>query len=474
MKKLFFFIFAIILNTYAIQAQTLIATSNHPDATANHNQRKIVRDTADNMFVVFQDIELEDTVIKGVYLIQNLGLWNEPFVICQGKNPTLAISVDCKIYLIYETNGSISSIAYKSSYTFTEWTEPFILSDPDILCSSPVADIDSSGTVNVLWVNKINNERDLGYARIKNDIAQSFEFNDFSTLGDIAVANHLQYFNNKLYFTMDQSVSGMGNLTEIYCSNDNMNSYEAVDFVNGSKPTLTYNTPYYDYSDWDAYPVVMFQVENGDLYQHQTDDEPDLSDGVLMQSGPIEYFCIDDIAPPLGYAFLFVKNSNLYQAFSFDNNAWFQNGKSDIPIIDTIEGPITNPSIAYKQYRFNTVDYIWTKQNGELYEIYYKHNCKYFDFSNNPDVNPALKGVMASPNPFTDNVLIDFTTIKTANITNITIFDSKGDLIYKTSTDQNCILWNASDNSGNLVKSGYYIILTENNGNKVAGRILKL
>jgi len=54
MKRLSLYI-VFLLTAFEISAQTLIATSNYTHATANHNQRKIVRDKADNVYVVFVD-----------------------------------------------------------------------------------------------------------------------------------------------------------------------------------------------------------------------------------------------------------------------------------------------------------------------------------------------------------------------------------------------------------------------------------
>ena len=56
MRNLIIINLIFLLQTFVLQAQTLIATSKHPEATANHNQRKIVRDTADNIYVVYQNI----------------------------------------------------------------------------------------------------------------------------------------------------------------------------------------------------------------------------------------------------------------------------------------------------------------------------------------------------------------------------------------------------------------------------------
>ena len=54
MRNIFVFIILLIA-LQNIQSQTLIGTSNYQFATANHNQRKIVRDAEDNMYIVYVD-----------------------------------------------------------------------------------------------------------------------------------------------------------------------------------------------------------------------------------------------------------------------------------------------------------------------------------------------------------------------------------------------------------------------------------
>ena len=84
-----------------ITAQTLIATSNHPEATANHNQRKIVRDSNDNIYVVFVDTNNQESVIKGVMYDNIAGQWNNAFEIINGQNPTLSINFNSINKIMY-------------------------------------------------------------------------------------------------------------------------------------------------------------------------------------------------------------------------------------------------------------------------------------------------------------------------------------------------------------------------------------
>ena len=105
MKKL---LLLTIVSVFAVQcfAQTLIATSNHTQATANHNQRKIVRDSDENIYVVFVDWVDQQNVVKGVSYDRSAQQWGDPFFIAQGTNPTLAITADDHIHLLMQTQST--------------------------------------------------------------------------------------------------------------------------------------------------------------------------------------------------------------------------------------------------------------------------------------------------------------------------------------------------------------------------------
>lgn len=472
MRNLIIINLIFLLQTFVLQAQTLIATSNHPDATANHNQRKIVRDTADNVYVVFQDIINEDTVIKGLYLNRITELWSEAEFICSGKNPTLAISKNCIISLIYETNDSVTSIAYRNTYDFVNWSDEILLSGHEINCKLPVADVDSSGTLNVLWINKVDSYRTLGYSRIIDNEVCSFEFTYFFIYDDISIANHLQYNDNIMYFAIENSSSYYDKYSEVYISNDYMNNFEIRKIINGINPSLTYN--YLLDIEWcESVADVLFISESNDLHTVHIDEEQEVTDGTLLQNGPVSCLGIDDVAPPLGYAYLFMKGTTLYQAFSFDIENLGNISASESPIIDSVVTEPYNPSIAYKHFRFDVVDYIWTEQHGDSYQIFYKRNNKYNSISGKTNLSDSDIKVYASPNPFIDNISVYFTSFKTVKSSSVKIFNTSGTLILDKKTDDDSFTWNGKDSSGKTVEPGTYILMIENGTGKTAGKIIK-
>jgi hypothetical protein len=66
-----------------------------------------------------------------------------------------------------------------------------------------------------------------------------------------------------------------------------------------------------------------------------------------------------------------MQNGILYHGFSYGSE-WNWS-----TIMDTIAGNPLLPSIAYKSFNFSYVDFIWMVNNGNGYNIYYKHDPKH-------------------------------------------------------------------------------------------------
>ena len=90
------------------------------------------------LYEVITNILSNDTVIMGVYLNRETETWCEPFQICEGKNPTLAISSDCKIFLIYESSGNIPDIICRSSLNFINWSAALTVDETNYPCMTLV------------------------------------------------------------------------------------------------------------------------------------------------------------------------------------------------------------------------------------------------------------------------------------------------------------------------------------------------
>lgn len=460
MKNLIILIFAVLVSTINATAQTLIATTFNVDATANHNQRKIVRDANDNIYVVFTDYINQVSKIKGVMFDHSTGLWGDPFLIANGENPTLAISNDGKIHLIFQYSPVVPKIKYQSSVDFIHWTAPCMISNPDFdyECELPVADVDAEGRLNIFWVQRNENLMDsLVYACIAGDtLIERKCLLAKDQIFDIAIANHLQYGNNNLFFAIQSNLDSI----HIFGSTDGMDSYHPLFATKGTQPCISYNT------FWEnEYSLAKLLFIDTDLHLTEVEVDVEIGAGDSNQLPcwfMIEYICIDDIAPPIGYSYLYMDAETLIHGFSY-GPSWDWN-----TIMETITGnQIKNPSIAYKHFDFEYVDFIWTEkiEYGYGYNIYYKRDEKHI-WLNIKEDDEAGKGfsITGFPNPFSEQLTLTISVDNENVLPLVQIYNCDAELIKtldieKIESKKYSTIWNGANETGNKVRAGMYVII---------------
>lgn len=450
----FFFIFFVA----KIQAQTLIATSLSSNATANHNQRKIVRDSLQNIFVVFTDSVNQQMMIKGVKYDKNTSQWGSAINITNGNNPTLSISKSGRIHLVYETNDSISKIKHTSSSDFITWSTNIIISDTNFKSKLPVADVDAMGILNIFWKQENTNlSESLIYSKINGDILINRKIvTTKNNILDIAVANHLQYIDNDLFFAIQFNNDSV----QFFRSVDNLANHELLFEVKGvSSPCISFNS-YIPENDTQGQSLLklLFLTESDQLFELESgySDYSSFSSSFLQDG--VDYTCIDDVAPPIGYSYLFMQDGSLYHGFSY-GSTWFWS-----PVLDTISSNPFNPSIAYKTFNFSFVDFIWMENNGEGYNIFHKRDEKHIwmgieDYEKGKDFS-----IIGYPNPFSEKITINISVDKEKLAPVLKIYNTKSqivkNLIFESnSNNEYTYTWDGTNQIGNKVDSGIYIIM---------------
>jgi hypothetical protein len=463
------------VSSMSIHAQTLIATSSNPQATANQNQRKIVRDGSDNIYVVFEDTYNQENIIKGVMYSMIDDQWSTPATIRNGSNPTLSISEDGKIHLLYETNDSLPVIRYTYSSDFLTWTQDIFVSDPSHGCRLPVSDVDSAGKVNVFWIRTNDSvSKSLLYAAIIGDsISETKTVMTRNDITNVAMANHLQNCDNTLFFAVCTDPDSV----RFFVSTDNMNTYNSIYADEGSQPCISYNS--YE-QDWEP-DLVRFLYISPSTYPSSglieiagTASEDSgfyYFDERTLQDGIVDYVCIDDLAPPIGYSYLFMKNGILYHGWSY-----FPDTRQS-----TIMGSVTtnplNPSIDYKAFNFYFVDYIWMEHNGTSYNIFYRRDAKHMWIDAVDNERGKNFTITGSPNPFSSLLAINVTVKDQKTIPEIQIYNSKSHMINSpegkfSSPGTYSFSWDGTDQSGNKVASGVYLILCMAGDQRTARKVV--
>lgn len=473
MKKLSFCVVLIIV-LFEVKAQTLIATSTYSRATANHSQRKIVRDSLDNVYVVFVDSTEQGKIIKGVWLNRTTNKWNEATKIFDGNNPSLSINKRGQFYFVFESNDSKREIYFTSSWDFSNWTQPIKLSEIQTDNKIPVCDTDSTGRLNVIWIqNNANLSQSLIYACVSEDtLTFRKTITTKNEINDVAIANHLQNSNDDLHFSAEFSSDSILFLR----TTDNMKSIDTLYQTRGSQPCISFNSmiPFY-YSKYEENPIRLLFI---DTNKQLTEVECGLrysSESVLptriLSTTPIDYICIDDILPPIGYSYLFMQNGNLYHGFSYGaSHNWST-------ILDTITSNPLNPTLAYKNFNSKYVDFVWMQKMDSGFNIFYKRDEKQKHVGVKD--NELGKGFLITgyPNPFSDklNIVVDVENQELKPILEIYNSNSKRVKVLISNNytgNQYSYLWDATDQNNNISSPGLYIIMCTVGNIKTARKVI--
>ncbi|PLX25669.1 MAG: hypothetical protein C0599_00305, partial [Salinivirgaceae bacterium] len=221
--------------SYALNAQTLIATTKDPNAIANHNQRKIVRANGSDKFVVFTDSSENGPVIKGVKYEEG---WGEPFILAEGKNPSLGFHYN-QYSLAFEREDSVRKIYLSVAYDDFEWSDPICISDTILDCRNP--QITSFYTLSYIQKN-IDGTESLkeAYYGFKKNKSQTIFNRD--TIIDYAIAENLSLMDDYSLFAIQFDNDSIISFWEGSWKNDFNKLYQST----GTFPGATHNYGGYD------------------------------------------------------------------------------------------------------------------------------------------------------------------------------------------------------------------------------------
>lgn len=456
-----------LLNNYS---QRLIATSKYPYATANHNQRKVIRDSNENIYIVYTDSLPNSLSIKGLYYNKIDDKWTEPVIICEGNNPSLAISEQDKIYLLFQSNDTLSQVKMKSSNDFSIWTDSKTLSDTLFKSFIPVADTDSDGILNIIWVqdNK-NGTNSCVYAKVQNEESLlSRVITTKDQIKDIAIANSLDYQNNTLYFAYQYSMDSI-----VFCSTeDYMSSIDSVYRTTGTQPGITYNQVTVNDNGENGIVRLLYLDDNNNLIEHELfEGEECCPEDEIINRSKVDYICVDDLMPPIGYSYLFIRNDSLFHGFSH-GRSWPR------MILDTISTNPIYPSIGYKKFNVEHIDFIWMETAGSQFNIHYKRDEKYQYIYPHVD-NAPFNGVKITgyPNPFTEFLIINIETDQGNPSPSVDIFDTKSRLIKSLSPEKinkNSFMFRWSVSEDYDVPQGFYFIRCTIGNQRITKKVIKV
>lgn len=459
----------LIISSISINAQTLIATSKSPNATANHNQRKIVRYFEEQILVVYEDIKDGVPTIMGVKYNGLSDVWSEPYSIVEGVNPTLVGINEINPNLIYQTLDPISRINRFKNPDSIEIGEIYTISDTAKVCKMPVADC-----IYAFWVqeNEDGTESLISSSVFGENSYMSMKcLAKKNTIDDISVANDLmeQEFPLDVYVAFQYNNDSIQGLY----SPEYMNEIDTIYECLGHEPCISFSGEEYDFIQ--KFARFFYKSIDGELIEVEVldNDAASISSRIVCNSGASNV-CIDDIAPPIGFSYLYLKEGNLYHAFSYGVHYYWTS------VLDTIAfsaKPISNPSIAYKEFNFAFVDYVWMEANLNSYDIYYKRDAKH-EYGSGTDKEKG-KGfeILISPNPFKTELLLEISTENNNKYKpQLVIYNQKSqcvktlDVIYFKK--RYTAVWDGTNEQGQKLSSGVYVILCTVGNKRTARKIV--
>jgi hypothetical protein len=454
------FLLLLFLN-YQGNGQSHIATTQSENAIINHNQRKLVRDSNDNMYVAFIDIEENINIIRFVSYDLLSDSWELSDQFLYGKNPSLAISRENEIHLVYESNDSLNTILYSRMQQSGEWSSSIIISDSIHKNILPVADIDSASVTHIVWIKDGIDVDVVKYTNIKGDIISEVQtlYTD-TIITDITIATDLHYHNNDVFVSYSTN-----NEIHFQYSKDYGDNWELFGPYIGSHPCISvgfYPIPY-EHKDSYLQPKLFYldNVDNAVLMQYGDTLSGQYtevnSNPLLVVESPVDELHIDDVILPHGFGFIFAKDGHICEAFAYmelTNGLW---------VNDTLPEDAFNPNVAYKSFRPFTVDYLWMEDNGSGYNIFCKETQK-FPNAIEPQNNIHGDILTAYPNPFKSFITIHIELENRIVKPEVWIYSIKGQLIKKlkvSDQDNNSNLvyvWDGRHSNGKMVSSGLYVV----------------
>lgn len=459
-------ILILVFSGFALNAQIFLAEAPLPYAV-NHNQRLITRDSVGGIYVAFPGFGGN---IEGVFYNDSIGDWCEQYTITEGQGLTLAISDNNQIHLIYESLNERVQIKYKTSWDFVNWSEEIILSDTNYNCSTPIADVDSSNTLNVFWtMDNADSTQSLVYVRCNDgSLMERKTVFTKNEINDLAMANHLQYYNDRMHFAIQYNQDSI----RFYQSLDHLETYELLHAVIGSAPAITYNSEYDIYDELGLVRMLYINNENQVIETETFDLFPNLYENVMYEVDNAQMIWVNNIAPPIGYSFLYTDGYELVHEFSYGPH-W--NFNTELETVDFIYEPgYTYASIAYKHFNFDFVDFVWNDTDA----IVYMRDDKY-DYPWGVDDIEDGKGfsITGSPNPFTESITFEINVKDIELIPEIQIYDTKMNLVKvvnftKRRKGEYSFTWNGSNVEGIKLKPGAYIILCTVGDKRVAKKVI--
>lgn len=477
------FAFGILLNPITAFAgeSKIIGDSNHYDATAPSNGRKMVRTANDRRVVVYQDSVEDKPVIQWTYSNDGFN-WSPPAVIASGSFPALAVSDENWIYLVWCLDDQPGlSVAYSTDGA-TTWA-PSIGIWPEAMAKSRFPAIEATmQAVHIVWQQEDLTDavEKISYQRFSKDLSQTLT--PILTLSAEGIdsrfpviASDLEFKAEFMHLVWNEYPTTGDRPRIVYCN-----------FIESAgPPNWGFITPVvipgFSGKSHPSISVRNFN-SNGNLSAQITLACIDSMNGRLittfLHASPkgLQTMKVDSITVGLNSS---TSVDDVYLgscAIVWQSNGYVFYGQTrderiitmpPIRVCNDTAAHCRNPNVCYKTFRRDSIDVVWMDGDHAPYRVMYRRMAKQYNPVTVDDIyrSKVLPGnfvlLQNYPNPFNPETKIRFALPQTRHVV-LKIFNLLGKEIrtlmeaeYQAGYHQ--ILWDGKDKSGKLVTSGVYL-----------------
>ena len=469
----------------------IIGYSNHYNATASSNGRKMVRTANDRRVVVYQDSVADKPVIR--WTCSNDGFnWSPPAVMASGSFPALAVSDENWIYLVWCLDDQQGlGVAYSTDGA-TTWT-PSIEIRPEAMAKSRFPAIEATTqAVHLVWQQEdlANAVEKISYQRFSKDLSQTLtpiltlSAKNFHSRFPV-IAGDLEFKTEFMHLAWNEYPTTGDQPRIIYCNfiesagppNWGFITPVAVPGLSGkSHPSISVRNLNFSGNLTAQITLACIDAVNGRLITTFLHASPKGLQAIKIDSitaGPNSSTSADDVY--LGScAIVWQSNGNIYYGQTVDERIVTM---PPIRVCNDTAAHCRNPNVCYKTFRRDSIDVVWTDGDHAPYRVMYRRMAKQYkpvtiDDMYRSKVLPRDFALLQNyPNPFwsaatsraagNPETKIRFALPQTRHVV-LKIFNLLGKEIrtlleaeYQAGYHQ--ILWDGKDKSGKPVASGVYL-----------------
>ncbi|MBC7185802.1 MAG: hypothetical protein H5U38_02090 [Calditrichaeota bacterium] len=410
------------------ESPVLVATSSSPLATAFNNGRRMVRDSRDNRYLVYQDlIDGRPTVC---FVRSSDGkLWSAPVTLAEGCFPSLAIDEHDRLFLVWQSQDSTQILCSWSAdggntwQTFPSTLNPVAFSGK-LTAEFPVVEA-GARQLYFAWRQQVSGPtgtwHDVFFASLPIDSLEPSSY-CFRGIGQqsadarfAALACNLSFLDDGSVHVVWADSTTFGGERICYRRMDERTRVWTppldslpLDLSSG-RSLLTHRHPAISVGEGEIVHVVWDHGSGGGFHSLLLFGNPPAHFDEEVSTWGEAMVCVDDVYLKSS-ALVWVSQDEVYYMQARDGTLLYPD---PVPVSERDGVPSRYPSVCYKKFRADSLDVVWTDGSEAPYRILYRRMAKIYRGGQSVDEpatgGPARFALLSShPNPFLARTVIRY------------------------------------------------------------------